>query len=111
MGDHFKQFTERQKQSYLDKSLQVFEDSLKPLAGQLFQVFTDNDFEERLPAIKALVKRCSHYYNICADDAKAPERERIALEEGGKWIKGLSATMLEGLKASNPDLARVLEKG
>jgi len=111
MSKHFEDFNKRQKELYISQAVVKFEESLKPLIGQLMQVFAGADFDGRVPVLKALVKRSTNCYHILIDEAGAPEREKIALEEGEKWLKGLSAIAIEGIKASNPELCKVLDKG
>ena len=107
MADHFADFNKRQKEAYAVQALVKFEESLRPLISQLIQVFAGADFDEKLPVIKALAKRSAHYYQVLDDDAGAADREKLATEEGEKWVKGLSAIAIEGMKSANPEFKRI----
>ncbi len=99
---HFEKFNKARQIDYIAEAKLKFEESLKPLTGQLLQLFDKDDFENREVAIKALAKRCGRLYHIWIDELGAPEREAAGLLAGEEWIKGLSAHAYEAIKARNP---------
>ncbi len=54
---HFEKFNKARQIDYIAEAKLKFEESLKPLTGQLLQLFDKDDFENREVAIKALAKK------------------------------------------------------
>lgn len=102
MGNHFEVFNKQKKIDYVEQAKTNFEESLKPLIGQLLQLLANDDFDNRSAAIKALARRSSRLYNDYISHLGVPEREAAALAAGEAWIKSLSNQALNLYKERNP---------
>lgn len=108
---HFDSFNKKQKINYIEQAKSKFEESLKPLTGQLIRLFADGDFTHHEAAVKALVKRSGRCYNEYVMEAGSEEREKIALEEGRQWLASLSQAAYATLIARYPSIHKGYNEG